>query len=192
LCIDACDSVMAQVGRPRGLIDYCTLEDSEREAHGEADTPLLKTILRPRTLIYFTVWAAIGAGLLFMLGTRSRLALSVAKDRNPEYVQLSGGAVRDGFTVKVRNMEDRPRPIVLTTSGVPGALLYTDDMDEHAAQGTLAMMVPPDTTLRLRLYMLGPKGARPGQVLFRLKATDRDAGQDHAHSTFSTAEGNGQ
>jgi cytochrome c oxidase accessory protein FixG len=192
LCIDACDKAMAQVGRPRGLIDYCTLEDSEREAHGQADTPVLKTILRARTLIYFAIWAAVGAGLLFMLGTRSRLALSVAKDRNPEYVQLSAGAVRDGFTIKVRNMEDRPRPIVLAASGVPGALLYTDDMDEHAAQPALAMTVAPDTTLRLRLYLLGPKSAKPGAVLFQLKATDRDAGHDVAHSTFSTPEGNGQ
>jgi cytochrome c oxidase accessory protein FixG len=192
LCIDACDSAMAQIGRPRGLIDYVTLEDAELEAHGQADTPVLKTILRPRTLVYFTVWAAIGVGLLFMLGTRSRLALSVAKDRNPEFVQLSGGSVRDGFTIKVRNMEDRPRPIVLTTSGVPGALIFTDDMDEHAAQPSLAMTVPSDTTLRLRLYMEGPRGAKPGPVLFQLKATDRDSGHDQSHSTFSTPEGNGQ
>jgi cytochrome c oxidase accessory protein FixG len=27
LCIDACDKVMEQIGRPRGLIDYCTLDD---------------------------------------------------------------------------------------------------------------------------------------------------------------------
>ena len=31
LCIDACDGVMQQLGRPRGLIDYATLEDSKRE-----------------------------------------------------------------------------------------------------------------------------------------------------------------
>ena len=192
LCIDACDSAMAQVGRPRGLIDYCTLEDATREAHGEADTPVLKTILRPRTLIYFAVWAGIGAGLLFMLGTRTRLTLSVAKDRNPEFVQLSGGAARDGFTVKVRNMEDRPRPVTLTTSGVPGALIYTDDMDEHGARVTLAMSVPADTTLRLRLYMLGPVGTKPGPVLFQLKAGDREQGHDQVRSTFSNAEGNGQ
>ena len=197
LCIDACDSAMAQVGRPRGLIDYCTLEDSERAAHGQADIPVWRTILRPRTLIYFTVWAAIGAGLLFMLGTRTRLALSVAKNRSPEYVQLSGGAARDGFTVKVRNMEDRPRPITLTTHwpanpNTPAGLLYTDDMDEHGARSTLTMTVPADTTLRLQLYMLEPKGTRPGPVAFQIKATDREAGQDQVVSTFSDAEGNGQ
>ncbi|MFX8758836.1 FixG Ig-like domain-containing protein, partial [Acinetobacter baumannii] len=81
-----------------------------RERNGQPDAPLLKTIFRPRTLVYFGIWAAIGLALLFMLGQRSRLDLSVAKDRNPEYVQRSGGSIDNGFTVKLRNMEDRPRP----------------------------------------------------------------------------------
>jgi cytochrome c oxidase accessory protein FixG len=34
LCIDACDRVMGQVGRERGLIDYCTLDDAEHERKG--------------------------------------------------------------------------------------------------------------------------------------------------------------
>ena len=192
LCIDACDAAMAKVGRPRGLIDYCTLEDAAREAQGQADTPILKTVLRPRTLIYFGVWAAIGMALLFMLGARTRLTLSVAKDRNPEFVQLSNGAVRDGFTIKLRNMEDRPRPVTVSTSGLPGALIYTDDMDDHAARPVLAMTVPADTTLRLRLYLVGPVGTKPSPVLFQLKATDRDGGQDQVKATYSTPQGNGQ
>src|SRR3546814_3046449 len=40
LCIDACDKVMAQVGRPRGLIDYCTQDDAEGEQIGRAPSEL--------------------------------------------------------------------------------------------------------------------------------------------------------
>jgi NAD-dependent dihydropyrimidine dehydrogenase PreA subunit len=42
LCIDACDRVMGQVGRERGLIDYCTLEDAEHERKGGAPKSLVK------------------------------------------------------------------------------------------------------------------------------------------------------
>ena len=70
LCIDACDKVMAQVGRPRGLIDYTTFENAELERKGEAPKPLLRTLFRPRTLLYAAVWASIGAGH----GLRSRPA----------------------------------------------------------------------------------------------------------------------
>jgi hypothetical protein len=45
----------------------------------------------------------------------------VARDRNPEFVQLSDGSVRDGFTIKLRNMEDRPRDTVLSLDGWPAA-----------------------------------------------------------------------
>jgi cytochrome c oxidase accessory protein FixG len=36
LCIDACDDIMAKVGKPRGLIDYIALTDETRERAGKA------------------------------------------------------------------------------------------------------------------------------------------------------------
>lgn len=44
LCIDACDNVMAQIGRPRGLIDYLTLDDVDTEKKGGTAHPTLKTL----------------------------------------------------------------------------------------------------------------------------------------------------
>lgn len=79
LCIDACDRVMKDIGRPRGLIDYATLEDCKREAAGEPPRPAWHNLLHPRTLIYTRIWAAIGLALLFALGTRSRTDISVAR-----------------------------------------------------------------------------------------------------------------
>ncbi|MCH7629706.1 MAG: cytochrome c oxidase accessory protein CcoG [Proteobacteria bacterium] len=192
LCIDACDKAMADVGRPRGLIDYFTLDDEAKVERGEEPAPVLKTIFRPRTLIYLGVWSAIGVGMLFLLGQRTRLDLSVAKDRNPEYVMLSKGAVRNGFTIKLRNMEDRPRAVVVSISGLPGGAIYTDEMDSDLARGALSVEVPADTTKRLRVYAIVPKGAKPTEFLFDLKASDKEGGHDVAKTTFTTAEGNGQ
>src|SRR5690606_31242844 len=53
LCIDACDKVMTQIGRPRGLIDYVTEESAELEKTGQPPKPVIRTLLRPRTLAYF-------------------------------------------------------------------------------------------------------------------------------------------
>jgi NAD-dependent dihydropyrimidine dehydrogenase PreA subunit len=61
LCIDACDGVMEKTGRPRGLIDYVTLEDAAREINGQPATPHWKLIWHARTLIYLGIWSAIGA-----------------------------------------------------------------------------------------------------------------------------------
>src|SRR3546814_10992821 len=60
LCIDACDSVMAQVGRPRGLVDYCTLDDAAHEMAGGIAPAIRQTLFRPRSVIHFGLWGAIG------------------------------------------------------------------------------------------------------------------------------------
>ena len=173
LCVDACDRAMASVGRPRGLIDYCTLIDSEREIKGEPARPVRKVLLRPRLIAYFAVWGGIGLALLFMLGTRERLTLSVARERNPEFVQLSGGAVRNAFTLALRNMEDRPRTLRIAAEGLPGAALYTDEMAPGAAQGTIHVTVPADSTAKVRLYAVVP-AAHARQQDFTLQATPLD------------------
>ena len=107
LCIDACDGVMAKLNRPRGLIDYLGLDDEKHERAGGAARPILKTLLRPRTLAYFAVWASIGFFMLFTLGNRSRLAVDTAQDRNPVVVTLSDGQVRKAELVRSVKQELR-------------------------------------------------------------------------------------
>ena len=113
LCIDACDEVMGKLNRPRGLIDYLNLHDEKHERAGGAARPILKTLLRPRTLIYFGIWCAIGIAMLLTLGERARLTIDSAQDRNPVVVTMSDGQVRNGWTIKMRNMEGRPRSLSL-------------------------------------------------------------------------------
>ncbi|KAB7648671.1 cytochrome c oxidase accessory protein CcoG [Polymorphobacter fuscus] len=156
LCIDACDKVMAQIGRPRGLIDYATLEDAVVEKAGGAPRPVLGTLLRPRTLVYFAIWAGIGGAMLFSLGERSRLDISVASDRNPRYVQLSDGSIRNSYTVKLRNMEARPRGVDVSVSGLPGAVMWTEAGSRDTAGPSTRVTLAPDATTQLRLFVAAP------------------------------------
>jgi cytochrome c oxidase accessory protein FixG len=53
LCIDACDDIMAKVGKPRGLIDYMALTDEAQRARGHgAALSVWKHVFRLRTIIY--------------------------------------------------------------------------------------------------------------------------------------------
>lgn len=65
--------------------------------------------------------------MLFTLGQRTRLDLTVQHDRNPLFVRLSDGTIRNNYTVKVRNMETRDREVSLIMKGVPGAVAWTQD-----------------------------------------------------------------
>ena len=148
--------VMAQVGRPRGLIDYCTLDDATLEKAGGSAQPVRKTLLRPRTLIYFGLWAAIGVAMLFSLGQRTRLDLAVQHERSPLYVQLSDGHIRNNYTLKLRNMETRPRRVAVTVDGLPGAALWTEAGSREAAEQRIEIALAPDSVTRVRLFVAAP------------------------------------
>ena len=188
LCIDACDRVMKQIGRPRGLIDYATLEDTVSEKAGNPPTSHLKLIWHPRTLIYLAIWSTIGLALLFALGARKHIDLAIQKDRNPPYMLLSSGEVRNAWTVKLKNMEGRPRPMTVTLDKLPGASMWTDAMSQDQADRSLHWMVPADTTLPVRIYVIAPAGTAEGDFTFTLKADDREGGGDIAKAHFSAPE----
>ncbi|MFA7585777.1 MAG: cytochrome c oxidase accessory protein CcoG [Novosphingobium sp.] len=188
LCIDACDNVMAQVGRPRGLIDYATLEDSEREKKGAAPTPHWKLIWHPRTLIYLGIWSGIGLALLFALGVRKQIDVTVSKDRNPPFMLLSDGSVRNAYTVKLRNMQNRPRTMEIGLQGLPQAVMWTDDMPREAANRTLQRTVAADQADPVRVYVVAPEGVSERDFSFTLRALDKEGGSDTHKTHFDSPE----
>ena len=189
LCIDACDKVMAQIGRPRGLIDYCTDDDAQAEQKGAAPQPALKTLLRPRTVAYLAIWSSIGVAMLFALGARTRLDISAQQDRNPIFVRLSDGAIRNSYTVKLRNMETRPRVVEVRVTGLPGAKMWTGAGSREQAKATVTTIVPPDSVAKLRLFLLLPSaGPAREDFAFTVRAMDREGGGDSEAARFERPE----
>lgn len=123
LCIDACDNVMEKVGSPKGLISYSTLKTYNAHKSGGLAIIGWRSFLRPRTFVYTAIWVAVGLVMLFSLLNRERLDVSVLNDRNPLYVKLSDGSIRNGFTIKILNMEQRPRSFVVSAEGLPGSTM---------------------------------------------------------------------
>jgi cytochrome c oxidase accessory protein FixG len=186
LCIDACDKVMKEVGRPRGLIDYATLDQCKAEAAGAPATPAWKALLRPRVLIYFGVWLGLGAGLLFALGTRTHTDLTVAPDRNPPYMLLKDGSVRNAYTLRLRNMEARPRDMEVALVGLPqGAVMWTESVSLENAAPAQTVTVDANATKVLRAYVLLPEGKRAERFAFRLTSLDEQRESDLAETTFA-------
>ncbi|MFS0851329.1 cytochrome c oxidase accessory protein CcoG [Novosphingobium panipatense] len=186
LCIDACDRVMKEVGRPRGLIDYATLEDAEAEQAGHAPTRHRKLIWRPRTLVYVGAWAGIGFALLFLLGARVHTDLTVSKDRNPPYILLSDGSVRNAYTLRLRNMQGRPRRMEIALDGLAGAEMWADDSRRAAAGRRIVRTVPADATYPLRIYVVAPQATSGQDFVFRLRALGEPDEMDTAEVRFDT------
>ena len=185
LCIDACDRVMKQIGRPRGLIDYATELDCHKEKQGQAPTPVIKALLRPRTIAYLTIWCGIGAAMLFALGTRSRIDIAANADRNPEYVRLSDGSIRNTFAIKLRNMQSRPRAMEIGLTGIPQGKMWLEGEDREDAGRTLSITVPADQVQKLRVYVVAPpEGAKREDFDFTLRAVDNAEERDSDTESF--------
>lgn len=183
LCIDACDQVMQKIGRPRGLIDYLALSDAPREAAGGAHIPAWRHALRPRNLIYLAIWLAIGAALVFALFIRPQIELTVAPVRNPTFVTLSDGSVRNAYDVRLRNKHHDARIFTLT----PGADGTVELQVEGHQDGEVP--VPADAQTRVRVYLTAPAGSPPAtgdHSPVRIWVEDAISGERaHVDSTFN-------
>jgi len=147
LCIDACDDIMGKLGRDRGLIDYLALSDEPREVAGEKPRPAWQHILRPRTILYTAIWAAIGLAMVYALFIRSDIDLTVAPVRNPTFVTLSDGAIRNTYEVRLRNKHGEPRTFGVHLNGDLALNLTLEGTPYHAIE------VPADETMKLRIYV---------------------------------------
>ncbi len=158
LCIDACDDIMAKTGKPRGLIDYMALTDEENERAGKPPKPILKHILRPRTIMYTALWSLVGFGLVFALFIRSDVDMTVAPVRNPTYVILSDGSVRNTYEVRLRNKHGEDRRFNLTVSGDPAIRLLLEGTPYSS------VTVPADSMRLQRVYLVAAPGAEAARV----------------------------
>ena len=85
--------------------------------------------------------AIVGCIMLTALLLRPDLEVSVLHDRNPLYVRLSDGGLRNGYTVKLLNKLYEPRTYSLALEGLPGATLSIIGPEHHTGP---AVTVPPD------------------------------------------------
>ncbi|TDL79656.1 cytochrome c oxidase accessory protein CcoG [Palleronia sediminis] len=183
LCIDACDEVMAKVNLPRGLIDYVALSDAPREAAGGDPIPAWRHAVRPRNLLYLGLWSLVGLGLLFALFIRPEIEMTVAPIRNPTFVTLSDGSVRNAYDVRLLNKQAEPRQFLLSQSMAPGL-----DLDIEGETGN-TVTVPTDTQRLVRVYLTAPAGsdaAASERTDVRLWVEDMASGERaHTDTTFN-------
>ncbi|MEQ1576958.1 MAG: cytochrome c oxidase accessory protein CcoG [Hyphomicrobium sp.] len=156
LCIDACNQIMDKVGRPKSLISYDTIAGGEAALQGKTARPHL---LRPRTLLYMGLIGLVSAIMLVAMAGRSLLDVNVLPDRNPFFVRLANGDIRNGYTLKILNKLHEPRRFRIGLDGLSGAKLSIIGNDESAG---LEVTVPTDVLSEIRIFVVMPAGALAG------------------------------
>jgi cytochrome c oxidase accessory protein FixG len=130
-CADVCDGVMDKMGYERGLVRYSTQNAMN---NGWSTMTMLKSVFRPRVLIYTAIlWTLIFA-LGISLYLRTPLKVDVVKDRGmPRYSQI--GEIENVYRLQLMNATESRLHLKIEVRGVPEIEIESeDDIVVEAAQ----------------------------------------------------------
>jgi len=119
LCIDACNNIMDSVGYPRGLIRY------DSEANIESSTPHEPRLewKRLKVIGYAAALILMTSVLAYNVGTRSNVEVNVQQVRQPLFVMLSDGSIRNRYVLHIVNKTESDEIYTIDVEGVsPRAL----------------------------------------------------------------------
>ncbi|WP_046865660.1 cytochrome c oxidase accessory protein CcoG [Microvirga massiliensis] len=171
LCIDACDSVMTKLGRPTGLIGYDTDLNVRARIEGKSES---RKFVRPRTVFYAVAIAAVGLIMIGALAFRDTMGLSVIHDRNPIFVRLSDGSIRNAYTIRVSNKHLAPRHYTLSVEGLPARLEAIGT--EAGSENTANFSVGPDQTFEARVLLTASDHVSSATIV-TFVLTDAESGE---------------
>lgn len=149
LCVDACDNIMEKIGRPKGLIRY----DTEKNLLNPAPQNRFR-FFRPRTLVYGLILLAVSGLLVFSLSTKSILEVDAIPDRNPLFVTLSDGSVRNGYALKIMNKTHEKKVFKISVIAPTVAEIKMQSVDNLAADN---LVVAQDSVGTFKIFAILPK-----------------------------------
>jgi cytochrome c oxidase accessory protein FixG len=150
LCIDACDAVMRKIGRPTRLIAYDTDINIKRRQAGQK--PFYR-LVRARTVLYAAIIAIVCSMMTYAYATRRIDAVSVLHDRNPLYVRLADGSLRNAYAVRILNKSLDATDFVLTVSGLADADIDVIGSPSAPGEKEPRITVGPDQSREVRVLV---------------------------------------
>lgn len=178
LCVDACNNVMDKIGLPRGLIRYDTEHARETKCKPKVH------LLRPRNYWYTAIICAVGGLMLYALATRSPVELAVLHDRNPLFVQLSSGEIRNGYMVNVLNKTHDDRTYTLSIDGIENAQIRVQAGEDMNPEN---LTVYADSVGHFRVFLSAEKQKSARQEM-TFTITDNESKVSETVSTIFVSE----
>jgi polyferredoxin len=138
------------------------LTDETAEREGQPPKSVWKHVFRARTILYTVLWAGSASALIVALFLRTEIDVNVTPVRNPTFVTLSDGTIRNTYDLRLRNKHGEDRWFYI--SATSGARL---DVSVEGADD-LRVLVPANETLQTRVYIT----AAPDSVAASADRTD--------------------
>lgn len=153
-CIDACDSIMDKIGKPKGLIRYAS-ENSI--ANGDA----LKYTTRMK--LYTGLCVLVLSILSFILFTRKDITATIMRTPGILYQERGTDSVSNLYNIKVVNKTVHNIPLIVKLEDAQGSIQiigkdFVDLQKEAQGSGSFFIMLPKksiqnrNTSLKIGLY----------------------------------------
>lgn len=133
-CIDACDSIMDRIGKPRGLIRYT----SEHALEGKKTRKV-----RPRTMVYIALLVLVWVSFGLTLSSRNAYDINIGRVVGSTYEVLPDGRITNRIRFRVRNQTGQatsytvsaidPQDAVLQIAGASTVALEQGEMKRTEA-----------------------------------------------------------
>jgi len=178
-CADACDAVMAKVGKPAGLIRYTSREALAGHA---------RHMLRPRTVLYPLAFALAFGGFLAALGMKPRADVTLLGAVGEPFTRSPDGTVVNQVRVKVANRSGDEHRYSVELLDAPGAKMIAPELPLAVAPGanaiTMLFVVLPASAfhdgVRAVRFRISDGGAFRDEVAWSLRGPSEDETKEHA------------
>jgi cytochrome c oxidase accessory protein FixG len=154
LCIDACDTIMDSFGFPRGLIRY----DSEANLRQPVPGKPRLHWKRLKVVGYALALVLMSAYLVYSIATRSSFDRAVTQVRQPLYVVLSNGDIRNRYQIRITSKASRPERYRIDAVGLPDGALDLGNFREvdvkpgHTVIVQASVRLSPQVAARTREF----------------------------------------
>ena len=143
LCVDACNTIMDKMGYPRGLVRY----DSEVNLNSAEpvkpflDWKRLKVIGWGLSIVLMTAY------LFYDIDHRASFEHSIQQVRQPLYVVLSDGSIRNRYQIRLTNISGREETFSITAQGLPEGALDLGNFNQVTIRNGKSVIVQASVKL---------------------------------------------
>lgn len=115
LCVDACNSIMDKMSYPRGLIRY----DSEVNLTRPEPAPVKLDWKRLKVIGWGLAIVLMSGNLVYDITHKESFEYSVQQIRQPLFVTLSDGSIRNRYEIRLTNISGKPTVYTIGAQGLP-------------------------------------------------------------------------
>ena len=140
-CIDACDSIMDRIKKPRGLVRYGSQDELSGKPHA---------MLRWRVVIYPVLLVAALATLVVLVAVRQPAKVTILRGIGNPFSMTPSGEVTNQIRIKVANRTDTEASYAIELEGVPDAELIAPEnplvvAGDHSAETSVFVVAHRDS-----------------------------------------------